>query len=462
MFSIRRILTMACLLACARGVPSVLAQGHPIHDTMPKGQKPKLMDGGAPFGISMDRMGSGTTWIPDAVSLPSRHLRTGSWDIMLHGFGFAQYDTQSGPRGDSQIGSLNWGMVMVSRTLAGGRFQARTMLSLDPGTVSRRGYPLLLQSGESFEGERLHDRQHPHDFWMELGVLYERPVTPSIGISLYAAPSGEPALGPVAFMHRPSAMDNLFAPLSHHWQDATHISFGVLTAGLFGRSWKLEGSWFNGREPDDRRWNFDKLRLDSYSGRLTVNPSRHWSLSAGYGYLKSPEALAPDQSMRRVTASVLHGTPLGKGGQWASAVVWGANKQEGSSRLTHALLAETEAILDHSNTVFGRVEYVQKNAEELVLDTPQFGFASGHRFDVASLSAGYIRELVKLHGVTLGVGAMGTLNRVPAELQGAYGSRTPVGGAVFLRLRPVLHGRGMASMGMPMEGAHAAPQPEPD
>jgi len=246
-----------------------------------------------PLGVPMDRMGSGTTWIPDAVVLPSRHYMKGAWELMFHGFVFTQYNDQSGPRGDSQFGSLNWGMFMASRTLAGGRFQARTMLSLDPATVTARGYPLLLQTGESYRGQPLHDRQHPHDFWMELGVLYERPVTNRFGVTLYAAPAGEPALGPVAFMHRPSAMDDPVAPLGHHWQDATHISFGVVTGGVFTKRWKVEGSIFNGREPDENRWGFDHIRLDSYSGRFTINPDSSWSLAAGYGDLKSPEALHP-------------------------------------------------------------------------------------------------------------------------------------------------------------------------
>ena len=184
-----------------------------------------------PLSLSMDRMGSGTTWIPDAVTLPSRHKMFGAWEVMAHGFVFGQYDHQNGPRGDDQLGSLNWTMLMASRELAGGHFQARTMLSLDPATVTSKGYPLLLQTGEAFGGEPLHDRQHPHDFFMELGVLYQREFNHRIAWSLYAAPSGEPALGPVAFMHRPSAMDNPAAPLGHHWQDATHVSFGVVTAG---------------------------------------------------------------------------------------------------------------------------------------------------------------------------------------------------------------------------------------
>src|SRR5882762_5857558 len=340
-------------------VPSTLYAQHPTHP-MPQQapMKPMAMMMIDPLGVSMERMGSGTTWIPDAVPLPARHRMVGSWLVMLHGFGFVQYDKQGGPRGADQFGSLNWAMLMASRDLLGGRFQARTMLSLDPATVTNRGYPLLLQSGETYRGQPLVDRQHPHDFCMELAVMYERALSRNIGVTVYAAPSGEPALGPVAFMHRPSAMDNLAAPLSHHWQDATHISFGVLTAGVFGQHWKLEGSAFNGREPDEERWGFDPVRLDSYSGRFTVNPDSAWSFSAGYGFLKSPEALRSAESMHRVTGSVLYGRKLGMDGQLATALVWGANRHSG--RTTHAVLGEAEAIMDRRNTVFGRFELVEK------------------------------------------------------------------------------------------------------
>jgi hypothetical protein len=388
-----------------------------------------------PLGVTMERMGSGTTWIPDAVSLPSRRFKAAQWDLMLHTFVFGQYGKQGGPRGGSQLGSLNWAMIMASHELAGGRFQARTMLSLDAAGVTPRGYPLLLQTGESYHGEPLHDRQHPHDFWMELGGMYERPVRQTAGISLYAAPSGEPALGPVAFMHRPSATDNPFAPIGHHWQDATHVSFGVLTAGVFTHEWKLEGSVFNGREPDENRWDFDPLKLDSYSGRLSINPNAHWALSAGYGYLAHPEILSPTESMHRVTASAIYGTTLGAGGQWATTFVWGANKHSTRPGLSHSLLAESEANLDRSNTVLARAEFVQKTAGDLELDTPQFGFATDRSFNVSALSLGYIRELAEFWHASLGLGAMGTVNVVPSALTSAYGSRTPVGEMVFLRLR---------------------------
>src|SRR5216110_659222 len=245
-------------------LPAILCAQHPV-PPMPRQAplKPMALTIIDPLGVSMERMGSGTTWIPDAVSLPARHVMSGSWLLMLHGFAFAQYDKQSGPRGDEQFGSLNWAMAMASRDLLGGRFQARTMLSLDPATVTSRGYPLLLQSGESYRGQPLVDRQHPHDFWMELAMMYERALSSTMGVTAYVAPSGEPALGPVAFMHRPSAMDNPVAPLGHHW--------------------KLEGSVFNGREPNEERWGFDRIRLDSYSGRFTAHMDSSWVFAAGYG-----------------------------------------------------------------------------------------------------------------------------------------------------------------------------------
>jgi hypothetical protein len=416
--------------------------------TTVRGQQPRMMPD--PLGVPMDRMGSGTTWIPDAVSMPSRHYMAGAWDLMLHGFIFVQENNQGGPRGASQFGSLNWGMFMASHELAGGRFQSRTMLSLDAAGVTPRGYPLLLQSGETYKGAAIHDRQHPHDLLMELGVLYERPLTHSVGITLYGAPSGEPALGPVAFMHRPSAMDMPTAPIGHHWQDATHISFGVVTAGLFGNRWKLEGSAFNGREPDDNRWNIDPIRLDSYSGRLTVNPTEHWSLTGGYGYLKSPEALNPSESVHRVTVSALHGAKIGADGQWSSSLVWGANKVPGQS-LTHSVLGESEAILDAHNTVLVRAEFVQKSAGDLTLDTPPLSLPADQRFDVRNTSLGYIRELARWQGTTIGLGVVGTINVVPSALESTYGSRTPLGGLIFLRLRPAYGKRGGSMAGMKMD-----------
>jgi hypothetical protein len=260
-------------------------------------------------------------------------------------------------------------------------------------------------------------------------VQYDRPLSAQLAWSIYAAPSGEPALGPVAFMHRVSAMDDPVAPLGHHWQDATHISYGVVTTGLFTRRWKLEASAFNGREPDERRFLMDRPRIDSYSGRLTVSPGATWSATLGFGYLESPEALHPDEPVHRVVASVMHGRALARDGLWSTTVVWGTNTHGGRS--THAVLVESEMVR-RRQTVFGRAEVSDRSGEDLSLA----GVAADDRFRVGALSLGYILDVARTARFTSGLGARVTLNTVPARLEGPYGSRNPVGVLVFLRVRP--------------------------
>src|SRR6266513_4109871 len=367
-------------------------------------QHPMEMQAG-PLGIPETRMGSGTSWLPDASPMHAAHHMLGRWTLMLHGKGFPQYAWQGGSRGSNQMGIVNWAMAVASRPLGGGQLQLRSMLSAEPWTIGSRGYPLLVQSGESYHGAPLHDRQHPHDLFMELATLYERPVARNLGLSLYLAPVGEPAVGPVAFPHRPSTADDPLAPISHHWQDGTHITFGVVTAGVFTRSVKLEASWFNGREPDEHRTNFDYAgrRLDSYSARLTVNPGPRWSLSTWYAYLKSPEGLHPDESLHRIGAAALTTQPVGAKGTWASGLIYGANDQIGPGPLASSIVLESTVDLDGRNALFG---------------------------------------------LAAGLGVRGSVNFVPSSLNAVYGSRTPAGVAIYLRLQPV----GAREGGMKMDG----------
>jgi len=410
-------------------------------------QHPMEMRGG-PLGIPETRMGSGTSWLPDDSPMHAAHFMLGRWALMLHGVGFFQYDWQGGSRGSNQVGLVNWAMAAASRPLGGGQLQLRAMLSAEPWTIGSRGYPLLVQSGESYRGAPLHDRQHPHDLFMELAGLYERPVARNLGLSLYLAPVSEPAVGPVAFPHRPSAADDPLAPISHHWQDGTHITFGVVTAGVFTRSVKLEASWFNGREPDENRTNFDyaRRRLDSYSGRFTVNPGSRWSLSAWYAYLKTSEGLHPDESLHRLGAAVLTTQPVGNAGTWSSALIYGANNQIGTGRLASSVLLESTLALDTTNSFFGRVEYVRKSAEELVIAS----VPPTTEFDVGALAFGYLRTVGTVAGLSAGVGVRGSVNVVPSSLDPVYGSRTPMGGAIYLRLRPAgSRGNAIKMDGMP-------------
>jgi hypothetical protein len=273
---------------------------------------------------------------------------------------------------------------------------------------------------------------------MELSARYEVPVSNKLGLSIYAAPVGEPAIGPVAYMHRPSAQNDPFAPLGHHWQDATHITYGVVTAGVFTRTAQLEGTVFQGREPDDDRYDFDFGALDSYGGRVTVNPTPHWSLAASYGYLKSPEEPHPDENQHRLGASILYTRRIAGDGDWASALVYGANKHtsvgQQSQGFEHSVLLETNLQLDNRNSIFGRAEWAQKGAEELVVP----GADPEARFDVSALALGYVREIVQYGGASLGLGVRGSVDFVPGGLKTAYGTRTPAGCALYARLRPTL------------------------
>ncbi len=456
-------LGVAALLLCA-STESLRAQSHDtMHGASPDSGGTMLMPS-APLEISMQRSGSGTSWQPDVTPMHASHGVFRGWNLMLHGVAYLQYDDQGSNRGDSQFGSVNWGMAEASNTVADGMLSLRGMVSAEPFTVGSRGYPLLLQSGETYRGQALHDRQHPHDLFMELAALYEHPIGKRLGVSLYVAPVGEPAIGPVAYPHRQSASSDLLAPLGHHWQDATHVSFGVITAGVYNRVAKIEGSIFNGREPDEIRTNFDYKgrRLDSYAGRITLNPNEHWSLSGSYAYLNSPEQLDAAQSVHRVVASAMYGRSFATSGNWASTFIYGGNKHAGENSFSNSLLAETNLELDGRNTVFGRAESVQKSPGDLAImwmspQSPGSNNASPSEFDVGEVTLGYVRELTAVYGGSVGVGIAGTLNVVPSALQSVYGSRTPLGGTIFLRLRPGLMNMGMnmtAKQKMPMHDMH--------
>lgn len=409
---------------------------HAVH-TMPD-----MMDG--PLGISHVRMGSGTSWMPDSTPMHANHQMWGEWTAMLHGVAFGMYDDQGSTRGDRQLGIVDWEMLMLMRNVGSGKLHLHAMASLEPATIGARGYPLLLQTGETYGGQPLHDRQHPHDFVMELAAMFQQPIARDLAIELYGGPAGEPALGPVAFMHRPSAQSDPLSPLGHHWQDATHLSYGVVTAGLYSREWKLEGSWFNGREPDENRWDLDLRRFDSYAGRLTLNPTGRLSVAGWYGYLASPESLRPDESVHRYGASLQYAARGLGGGAWASTILWGANAH--GAETEHSALAETTLEIGQRNAVFGRVEYVRKSAEELVLPS----VAPTLEFNVGSLVAGYAREVAAIRGGSIGVGGRASVNLVPSDLAPFYGTRMPAGVAVYVRVRPNRMAAESMSMPVPM------------
>ncbi len=385
------------------------------------------------LGLPMTRNGSGTAWLPDDSPMRGAHYRGGGWDLMLHGNLFVGYDHQAGDAGDSELVSQNWLMGMAGHPLAGGMFEARTMLSLEPLTLGDNGYPLLLQTGETLDGMPLVDRQHPHDLFMELAGRYEREVTGGVALQLYAALAGEPAVGPVAFPHRPSAMSDPLAPLGHHWIDSTHISFGVLTAGVFTRHAKLEGSWFNGREPDEQRYDLDLRAPDSYATRLSVNPSRAWSLQASYAFLESPETLEPEVSVQRFTASATHAAAIGKHRYWTSTAAVGVNSpSEGPA--TPAVLAESALDLGHLGVTFVRAEYLVKTGHDFDFPEPM----SHVELPIAALSLGHVHPIAEVAGTETALGIRGSVAYVPDELEARYGNRAPLGVMGYVQIQPTL------------------------
>ena len=337
------------------------------------------------------------------------------------------YGKSGGKRSESQVFGSTQYMLMGQKTDEKGRtLGLRSMFSLDPLTNGQKGYPNLFQTGETANGKPLKDRQHPHDLIMELAASYSAPLSKNVRGFVYLAPAGEPAIGPAAFQHRPSAWDNPSAPISHHWFDGTHITYGVATAGVtLGEKWKVEGSVFNGREPNENRYNIDPIKLNSYAGRITHNPSKDLSFQASYGSIKSPESLEPGVNQHRLTVSAMHNRAMANGDNLASMLAVGQNiKSGGGSRKTTALLAET-AYTHRTETYFARLDNTQK--DELV-NVP----AGTYR--VQKLTLGGVHNLKQSESSQQGVGASLDFYSYPTALKASYGN-APVSVNLFYCVR---------------------------
>jgi hypothetical protein len=382
----------------------------------------------------MSRESSGTAWVPDSTPMYGKMFMFGDDMLMLHGAIFPRYTNVSTRRGDDRIDAPNWIMGMYSHPLGdSAQLGARLMMSLDPLTEGGRGYPLLCQSGESWHDQPLHDRQHPHDLFDELSISYSQKFASDLSTYLYFGYPGEPALGPPTFMHRLSAMDDPDAPLGHHWQDSTHVTFGVATGGLVWRNVKIEGSIFTGREPDENRYDFDRPRFDSCSGRISWNPTQNLALQFSHGYIKSPEALEPDLKRHRTTASLIYNLPLGKDSNWSNSFVWGQNHDTGEGK-TQSFLIESNYQRGR-DTVYARWERVEKSGHELVLNPPD----ETRIFPVSGYTIGYVRDLSHGDGIDIGLGTQFTINDRPDSLDRYYGENLGYAFEFFLRIRPSQH-----------------------
>jgi hypothetical protein len=378
---------------------------------------------------------SGTSAEPDSTPVPMLMTMHGPWMLMFHANVFVTDIQQTSPRGGDKFFSTNWFMPMAERELGPGQLTLRAMFSLEPATITGRQYPLLFQQGETAFGKPIADGQHPHDFFMEIAALYDLKLGEKTLLSFYAAPMGDPAIGPTAYPHRTSASENPVGTLGHHQEDSTHIADDVVTVGLTHGIVRIEGSGFHGREPDENRWNIDKGAIDSWATRLTLQPGKDWSGQYSYARIASPEALFPGENQARTTASVMYNKPF-KDGNWASTALWGRTRSLADSSKENSYLLESLVRFRTSNYAWTRMENAGRSNELLNGTNPlPAGFVEAPIGHVQAYTFGYDHDVDLIPRFRTAVGGQVTVYGVPGVLQPVYGSR-PVGFEVFVRLRP--------------------------
>lgn len=379
--------------------------------------------------------GSGTGAEPDSTPVPMLMTTKRNWALMFHANVFVLDEQQSSPRGGDKFFSTNWSMGMAQHSFGPGTFTARAMLSLEPATITGRRYPLLFQQGETAFGTPIADGQHPHNFFMEIAALYDLKLGKNGLLSFYAAPIGDPAIGPMAYPHRASASEDPLAALGHHQEDSTHVAMDVVTVGVAYRIARIEASGFHGREPNENRWNISQGKIDSWSTRLTIQPGKNWSGQFSYGRIASPEALFPSEDQERMTASALYNRPI-RNGNWASSLIWGRTKSlEDNSKFNSYAFESTLRFLTF-NHVWTRIENAERSNELLLGENalpPNFQEQPIGR--VQAYTFGYDRDFGVIPHIATALGAQVTIYGVGDNLKPIYGPH-PAGIAVFIRARP--------------------------
>lgn len=375
---------------------------------------------------SMSREGSGTSWQPESSPMFMKMLPdSGRYELSVMGEVQTGYVDAGGKRGNRQGYANSMAMLMARRETGGGTLGLNFMTSIDAITNGKRGVPNLFQTGETLNGRPLVDRQHPHDLFSEIAASFSKPIGDGNRAFVYFAPVGEPALGNVMFMHRVSGMEVPEAPISHHWFDSAHISFGVATLGLTLKDqWKLEGSAFNGHEPNENRFDIEPIRFNSASGRVSYNPAQNWSFSASFGFLDSPEALEPGLDQHRLTGSASFSQPLANGNNFSTTAIFGQLIVPGKPRSNAFLLEGT--LYRGRDSTFARMERMDK--DELS------GVPAGS-YTVNKLLFGHVHNIASQNGFDYGLGGYVGVYSFPSSLNPYYG-KSPFTFGIFLRIRP--------------------------
>jgi hypothetical protein len=431
------LLSLISTLAAQSSAPSSDQDGGMQMDMPMSAESMQHMNRGAdPARMFLMTESSGTALQPSAWPMPMVMTSADQWHLMWMGEAFLVDTQQTGPLGADKFYSVNWGMLGAMHRLAGGDVMLRTMLSLEPATVTNERYPLLFQTGETAYGQPIVNGQHPHNFFMELSAQYAHKIGTNSVWDFYYAPIGDIALGPVAYPHRASAMEIPQATLGHHWEDSTHILTNVLTGGLSLKWLRFEASGFHGAEPGENRWTIPFGPMDSYSGRITLTPTSRWVAQISAGRLSHPEALESGD-VTRTTASVEYVVPRPHGNWWATSLVWGRNYKIAQRYSSNAVLAETVVPFKEKNFISGRYEWSQR--DELFADNPTLqqqldAETGGHIFNINAYTVGYTRDIGTFYNVQTGLGANVSAYAIPAAIKPFYGDH-PMGFNVYLRIR---------------------------
>jgi hypothetical protein len=418
-------------------MPGMAMPGCPGYDAQPTKQNDGLISMQPKNFLQaiVSHTSSGTSAEPDSTPAPMLMTMKGKWMLMFHANVFVADIQQSSPRGGDKLFSTNWFMPMAQRPLGHGILTVRTMLSMEPATITGERYPLLFQQGETAYGVPIADGQHPHNFFMEVAAIYDWSIGERTLLSFYAAPVGDPAIGPTAYPHRASAIENPVGTLGHHQEDSTHISDDVVTLGLTHGIARIEASGFHGREPGEFRWDIDQGKIDSWSARLTIQPGMNWSGQYSYARITSPEALFPKDDQERMTASAMYDRPLNDG-NWVSTFVWGRTRSLSGAATFNSYLFESTIRFRIRNYVWTRIESAERSNELIVGENPlPPGFQEQPIGHVQAYTFGYDHDIDVVPHIASAIGAQVTAYGVPDILKSIYGAH-PVGVVMFVRLRP--------------------------
>jgi hypothetical protein len=395
---------------------------------------------GGVAAVAAARTAAGTAWQPERTPMAALHGTAGAWRLMLHGAASVGYVREASPKGGSQVGSANWMMLSAERRAGTGTLVLTVMGSLETVTLGACGLPRLLAVSGTCDTDGYSDYQHPHPPVMELSARYIEPLGPGMGLELFGAFAGQPALGPPGRAHRLSAAADPIAPISEHDLDPAHVSGGVLTAGVFSPRWKVEASVFNGAAVDPDRVLPDLGPLSSYAARATYNPSPGWSVQVSAGRISAGGGghhAGAGEALRVATATASHHRPIG--GRALSATTVGYGYMDDGTLPRHTVLLESALTIGERHTFFARAEAADRVQTRLTVIDGADG-SHDHTIDafgnrVGQLSGGYVLS-ARLGRALVGIGARGSISFLSDDLEPVYQQPRPLGGAVYISVRP--------------------------